>query len=471
MQGRIPDRRACRRSGRPSLRYIARSQRGGALVEIMMSALLVALAATAVFKGIDGATATSSQSKSRAVATTLAHEDQERMRSMDPRKLASYNPAPATKTVNRVAYKVTSTADWVSDRGDSESCTRGDGRVTYVKISSKVEWPDMGGSKPVQASSIVAINNAYAKGSLAVKIVDRTGATGVQDVPVSVDPPVSLTKNTNENGCVVFDGLDAGQYFGQFSKVGYVDPAGNNLVRPTGGWNVTTGSTSISTYQYDRAGQMNFAFDTKYLTNAAWNINSPPSNEVTVLHQNIPGSGMRELNVADDTSGVSFTGLFPFTTAYTAFAGDCATSAPAWTTPNNGIVPPGGTATPNPVRLRMPALGVRVLRNGATPTSTLSGDIRITPASGCFPTRSLDLNGTLWSSSNSYTLAPTSATARRFAFPPGDYNICVDDRAGTGSGANRRTVAVSNNNENGQLVTIDIQTSLNTNGNSDGNCT
>src|SRR5919107_634267 len=139
MQGRIPDRSACRNSGRRSLRYIARSQGGGALIEIMMSALLVALAATAVFKGIDGATATSGQSKSRAVAVTLAQEDQERLRSMDPRKLASYSPAPVTKNVNNVDYKITSTADWVSDRGDTESCSRGDGRVTYVKISSKVE--------------------------------------------------------------------------------------------------------------------------------------------------------------------------------------------------------------------------------------------------------------------------------------------------------------------------------------------
>src|SRR5215204_4958176 len=146
MQGRISAGSACRRSGRSCLRQIARSERGGALIEIMMSALLVALAATAVFKGIDGATATSSQSKSRAVATTLAHEDQERLRAMDPRKLASYAPTPAKKTV------------------------------------------------------------------------DRTGATGVPAIPVTVDPPVGVTKNTNDGGCVVFDGLNSGAYFGQFSK-------------------------------------------------------------------------------------------------------------------------------------------------------------------------------------------------------------------------------------------------------------
>jgi hypothetical protein len=433
----------------------------------MMSALLIALAATAVFKGIDGATATSSQSKSRAAATTLAHEDQERMRSMDPRKLASYNPAPAQKVVNRIRYTITSTADWVSDRTDSESCTKGEGRVTYVKISSKVEWPDMVGSKPVMASSIVAINNAYAKGSLAVKLVDRTGATGVQDIPVSVDPPVGLTKQTNTAGCVVFDGLNSGAYFGQFSKVGYVDPNGANLVRPTNGWNVTTGSTAISTYQYDLAGQINFAFDTKYLTNAAWDIASPPGNEVSVLHQNIPGppfQGMRQETVADNSPGYTFDELFPFTTPYASFAGNCATSAPAWTTPSSATVPSGGTAPQSPVKLRMPALGVRVQRNAGTPAA--SADVIIKPvAAGCVPTKQLQATST-----NSFTLAPTSATARDFALPPGDYTVCADTRVGTSGSADRRLLTVSNDNENGQLITVNIETASTSNGNSDGHC-
>src|SRR4051812_44042766 len=124
MQGRIPDRSACRHRGRLSLR----SQRGGMLVEVMMSALLVALAATAVFKGIDGATATSAQSRSRAVATTLVHEDQERMRAMDPRKLSAYTLGPVAKPVNGVTYNVTSTGQVVSDRADAESCTKASGR-------------------------------------------------------------------------------------------------------------------------------------------------------------------------------------------------------------------------------------------------------------------------------------------------------------------------------------------------------
>src|SRR3954453_3185507 len=109
MQGRIPDRSARRLRGRRSLRFIAPSQRGSMLVEEMMSALLVALAATAVFKGIDGATATSAQSRSRAVATTLVHEDQERMLAMDPRNPVPCSLGPVAKPVNGGSYNVTLT--------------------------------------------------------------------------------------------------------------------------------------------------------------------------------------------------------------------------------------------------------------------------------------------------------------------------------------------------------------------------
>ena len=426
-----------------------------------MSALLVALAATAVFKGIDGATATSGQSKSRAVAVTLAQEDQERMRSMDPRKLANYSPAPATKTVNNLQYTVTSTASYVSDRGDSESCTKGDGRVTYVKINSKVEWPDMRSSKPVQASSIVAINNAYSKGSLAIKIVDRTGATGVPDIPVTVDPPVSLTKNTNENGCVVFDGLDAGQYTGQFSKAGYVDPNGDNVVRPANGWNVTTGSTSISTYQYDRAGTINFTFDTKYQTNAAWDVTSTPAGTaVTLLHQNIPGppaQGVKTATVATGSTGLNFTSLFPFTTPYTAFAGTCVTTAPAWTTPNSATVPPAGSAA---LKLRMPAIGVRVTRNGSN-RSNARVKVRSTSAT-------CTMNRSLTNTNTSGDTLPTSTTASGYAFPPGPYIVCADDN--NGSSTNKRETAWNNTAETGPLLSIDIQTASTSGGNSDGAC-
>src|SRR3954466_7290418 len=111
MQGRISARSAGRAArGRDRLR----SERGAALVEIMMAALLVALAATAVFKGIDGAAALSSGSKSRAIAAAIADDDQERLRALPPANLVDRSE---TNTVTRsgVAYTVVSSTRWVAD--------------------------------------------------------------------------------------------------------------------------------------------------------------------------------------------------------------------------------------------------------------------------------------------------------------------------------------------------------------------
>jgi hypothetical protein len=257
----------------------------------------------------------------------------------------------------------------------------------------------------------------------------------------------------------VFDGLSAGAYFGQFSALGYVDPNGANVVRPPNGWNVTTGATSISTYQYDLAGQINIAFDTRYTAaNPVWSINSGNAATgpaaVTLLHGNVPGpplQGMRVDDVPINVSTYVFDDLFPFTTQYAAFAGKCATAAPSWTTPGSATVPPGGTATPNPLVLRMPAIGVRVQRNGGA--LTRDADVFVRPATGsCISKRNL---GPVAQASG--LTAPTSAAnAQLYALPPGDYIVCADDRSGTGGTAQKREVSFSNNNEDGQLITVDI---------------
>jgi Tfp pilus assembly protein PilV len=382
------------------------------LVEVMMSALLVALAATAVFKGIDGATATSAQSRSRATATSLVQEDQERMRAMDPRKLSSYSSGAQPKVVNGVTYTLTSTGQVVSDRADAESCTKASGRVTYVRITSKVTWPEMTGSKPVSESSLVAISNAYSKGSLAIKIKDRNAAA-VPGVSVAVNSPVALSGTTNNDGCVVWDGLNTGAYFGSFSKTGYVDQSGENVVTPVNGWNVTTGSTAISTHIYDAAGSANFKFVGKIGA-----TQTPPAKAsgMTVKHINMPTAN--NVRSATFTPSTSYTlgSLFPFLTPYTAWAGSCSANTPPTGGATSVTIPAGGTTTPDPV-IEMPVINLRV-RKGGSNYATVTGDVSVRPVDPtCGPEIYLpdsDTNG-----------VPGANEVR--ALPYGSYVACADD--------------------------------------------
>src|SRR3954471_13613438 len=92
------------------LRRLRREQSGFALIEVMMSALIVAIVSVGVLAGIDASSATSGSNKARGIAASIAQDDQERMRSMQPDDLAAMRFQRRTVTVAGVAYQVTSDA-------------------------------------------------------------------------------------------------------------------------------------------------------------------------------------------------------------------------------------------------------------------------------------------------------------------------------------------------------------------------
>ena len=59
----------------------AHHQDGYALIEVIVSAAVLAIVALAVLSGIDGATASTARERARAIAGSLAEKDQERLRS------------------------------------------------------------------------------------------------------------------------------------------------------------------------------------------------------------------------------------------------------------------------------------------------------------------------------------------------------------------------------------------------------
>ena len=79
-----PHPRSTRAPQRPmkcSMTHARHSEAGFALIEVIVSAAVLAIVALAVLSGIDGATASTAREKARAVAATLAEQDQERLRS------------------------------------------------------------------------------------------------------------------------------------------------------------------------------------------------------------------------------------------------------------------------------------------------------------------------------------------------------------------------------------------------------
>src|SRR4051812_44591517 len=112
-----------------------RAQSGFALIEVVVSAALLLVVAGGVLAGIEGPSSIATKNESRSQATDLAQQDQERLRSMAFSSLAGYTQTTPV-TVGNVTYSRYSSAIWMRDNNDPDSCntqansTGGD----YLKI-------------------------------------------------------------------------------------------------------------------------------------------------------------------------------------------------------------------------------------------------------------------------------------------------------------------------------------------------
>ena len=132
------------------------SESGWALIETMFSAALLVVIALAVMSSMDVASRTSAATKGRTVASSLAEQDQERMRAMTINQLSNYH-ATADPTVGGVTYHVDSRSEWVQDTSGQVASCSDTGQASYVRISSTVTSDAVGrDTKPVVMRGIVA---------------------------------------------------------------------------------------------------------------------------------------------------------------------------------------------------------------------------------------------------------------------------------------------------------------------------
>ena len=116
---------------------------GFSLIEVLVSALILAIAATGVFEGFDVASRASGRNRARSSAATLAEQDQERLRAMPVSALDGLDSARDVKVCTGssggcITYHVHSQSEWVADAGSGASCTSS-GRQGYnLHITSTV---------------------------------------------------------------------------------------------------------------------------------------------------------------------------------------------------------------------------------------------------------------------------------------------------------------------------------------------
>lgn len=433
-----------------------------------MASLLLALAAGAVFKGVDGASATSGASKARAIAASIAQEDQERLRATTPSTLVDLN---TTKTVRRsgVDYSLQSVARWVADRDATPGCTSATSRAGYLRITSKVTWPDMRGSKPITATSLVAPPNGTVtsnRGAIGVKVIDQNS----QPVPgVTVDVSgASLTGVTDSDGCAYWDDVPQGNYSYTAQKLGYVDYNGNSSVtRPIG---VAGGQTRIDTVVIGQPTEMTVAVKTKGYDGQDYPVALNTGDKLFLANSKMTATnGVRAWSLTSTTATVS--GLFPM--QYGVYAGTCPfENNPANQSVTTGVFNPPFTGTQT---IYAPMFKLRARYNGATTGDNFAyvKAVQIPSGGACTKEYPSGTDITTWyrtgavNDSNATTddngrLLPDPANTSTPipGFPYGSYKVCAQSR-GSASGGTWRygTASVTNNSPSGVTVDINMATS------------
>jgi prepilin-type N-terminal cleavage/methylation domain-containing protein len=450
------------------VRFHARSNQSGfALIEVIASAAVLGLVTLAVYGGYNATLHSSGRERARAVAASLAEQDQERLRSFRPTDLATYAAAPRivkVPAVTGVPYTVTSTVDWISDNADgSSSCTSEANLEDYLRITSTVTSGIIGDqTKPVVQRSLVAPPVGTFRQGLGTLIVRVTGkgTLPITSLPVKiVNGATNITDDTNSFGCAVFRYVPVGSYAISFSRPAYVDTKGLNL--STSSATVSEGTMNVVSLSYDRGATVLATFDTQIHGATC----TPPTctvskgMEVTLETTDLPAPGYMSLpatatNQTGQLASVTTPLLYPFDSAYGVYSGGC-TGA----NPQNLISPPlpvspafaklPGGLDPGqllyPVIVRQPALNIKVVQGA---TVIFGKNITAQPLSvNCttqLPFRMYSYTGT-GSTDPNRGWASKNLTTATGGFDPGlpygKYEICADNGL-TGSSA-RRTKAGS----------------------------
>jgi Tfp pilus assembly protein PilV len=343
------------------------AQAGFALVEVMVSALILLITSVGVVGLVRTTTHFSGEQRHSSEAYAIAQEDQARLRSM---RLETLNHLSQVREIplNGTVFKVESSGLFVFDKTSMVSCAEGT-TSDYAYVTSKVTWPGMSNSEAARIESIVSPTNRSldgGHGTINVTVANEKGDP-MPGVVLSGLGPASAT--TDASGCATFPDLATVNYTLESSGAvaGLVTKDANSTDKTLVG--AETGKPKKVALLYDRPGTVPVLFKYRVGSTAVFE----PASADSVVASNtgmttakvfgVPGSA----RLAEVKAGP----LFPFTSPDTVYAGSCASNNPNPSGASNppgaaalasALVPAGGMATP--VTIQLPALELLVKKSG-----------------------------------------------------------------------------------------------------------
>lgn len=405
------------------------------LIEVMVGAIVLAIATAAVLDGLDGAQATGRANKARSVGAALAQQDVERLRALP---IAALIDLDQTRTVDSggVRYTVKSNTEWMRDNSGELSCVNDTTQASYLKVTSTASSP-ASAQRPVTETTIITPPAAFSStaGTATVKTTDRDG-NPLAGVTITLSGAASYSGTTNALGCAIFSFITPGNY--QASVPGNL--VSWNSERPANvDFTVAAGKTTPVQMELGQPASLRIHFKNPSGASVTW-------TSATVPHANLPG-GFKVFTSPSPTTLITATDLFPQKDGYGVYAGSCEANNPAnpyWGDPTYFLDHPASHADVTPgaanvdVDAVLPVLSVTAKRSK-------SRDLYIRVDQLDQPNDEVDCRVTA-KPRNKEDNAPTGSgsvtVTKSFALPFGHYRVCVDD--GGGSGGRRVSTTTSN---------------------------
>jgi hypothetical protein len=345
-------------------------------MEVLISTLLVGLIVVATFSGFSATNRVSQDERAHDQATVLAAQSQEQLRS-DPATTLNALASSAheyTQTVGGTVYTITQSAKLVNGSGTATSCsnTKSEHEASnYLSVTTSVTWATLKARNRSAVTQSSVITPPDGSG-LEVDITNQNSPEeGISNVSVLSS---GGTATTGTNGCVIYTGIPATTANIEAYKPGFVTPSGEHKViakeisiapNITTHYHIYLGEggritaafkhESKSTYKNGSVvetvkGDTFVAFNNKMGVTPEFEVGSPkieyPSEaEYEALTGTTTGGYAAEATTAALSPAYTKGNLFPFTNAWTVYAGDCTENNPKnfipGATPGNAIVQPG----------------------------------------------------------------------------------------------------------------------------------
>ena len=390
------------RSSRRALTWLAdegSSESGVTLIEVIASAMIVALIAVGTLSGFGGAGRAVADERQRSQATLLAAEDEERLRAMNVTKLGQLGTqtrevtetgAAYTKTSTGTDYKVESKAQFVSAAKEGFTCET-EGTADYIQTTSKVTWGALarsGGAErePVSQSSIVPIP---ASDSLLVNVHNQANEA-VEGATVKVTGKTTGSKYeqlTPASGCVIFGAMVDKEVLIVATKSGWINE--NLESESTQEASLSTTSLVSKTFTIASPGAIKAEFESNGVTAGV------QGDVIHVAHTSTPEKVVGTTGKYE--SPLTATPLYPFQTAtkppgespYTVYAGECNSSEPVKV--NSALKDPAPQVNPGAttsVKVELPQIKTEV-REGTSGTAPLDSAAEVKLTDACSTARTM----------------------------------------------------------------------------------